>query len=78
MLYWSLRVKFVLILNIAYFLTLFARKCLHILTEQKKVKSLKIENLDQTSEKRTPPNSGQFDQTHRCPLSNCTSEMKKS
>ena len=38
--YWSLRVKFVLILNIAYFLTLFARKCLLILTEQKKGKKL--------------------------------------
>ena len=25
-----------------------------------KVKSLKIEYLDQTSENRTPPNSGQF------------------
>ena len=36
MLYWSSRVKSVLILNIAYFLTLFVRKCLHILIEQRK------------------------------------------
>ena len=28
--------------------------------KMKKVKSLKIENFDQVSEKRTPPNSGQF------------------
>ena len=32
---------------------------------KKKVKSLKIENFDQTSEKLTPPS---FDQTRRCPL----------
>ena len=53
MLYWSSRHQTVL-------LTLFVRKCLHILIEQKKVKSLKTENFDQTSEKQTPPNSGQF------------------
>ena len=29
-------------------------------TVRKKVKSLKIENFDQTSEKQTFPNSGQF------------------
>ena len=37
-LYWSSRVKCGLILNIAYFLTLFIRKCLHILIEQRKCK----------------------------------------
>ena len=61
MLYWSSGVKCVLILNIAYFLTIFVKKtstCLDRAT--KKVKSLKIENFDQNSEKRTPPNSGQF------------------
>ena len=36
MLYWSSRVESVLILNIAYFLTLLVRKCLHILLEQRK------------------------------------------
>ena len=36
MLYWSPRVKSVLILNSAYFLTLFVRRCLHILIEQRK------------------------------------------
>ena len=41
---------------------------------KKKLKSLKIETFDQTSKKRTPPNSGHlriadnFDQTRRCPL----------
>ena len=37
-LYWSSRVKSVLILNIAYLLTLFIRKCLHVLIEQRKRK----------------------------------------
>ena len=37
MLYWSSRVKSVLILNIAYFLTLFVRKCLHILKAQRQI-----------------------------------------
>ena len=36
MLYWSSRVKSILILNIAYFLTLFIRKCLLVLIEQRK------------------------------------------
>ena len=36
MLIWSSRVKSVLILNIAYFLTLFVSKCSHILIEQRK------------------------------------------
>ena len=36
MLYWSSRVKSVLILNRAYFLTFFVRRCLHILMEQRK------------------------------------------
>ena len=36
MLYWSSIVKSVLILNIPDFLTLFVRKCLHILIEQRK------------------------------------------
>ena len=39
--YWSSRVKSVLILNIAYFLTFFIKKCLHILKEQRKGKKLK-------------------------------------
>ena len=60
MLYWSSRVTSVLILNIAYFPTLFVRKCLHNLIAQKKAKSLKTKNFDQTSEKWTPRNSGQF------------------
>ena len=36
MLYWSSRVKSAVVLNMAYFLTLFVRKCLHILIEQTK------------------------------------------
>ena len=60
MLYWSSRVKSVFILNIAYFLTLFVRKCLHILIKQRKRQKLKTENFDQKSEKQTPPNSEQF------------------
>ena len=68
MLYWSSRVTSVLILNIAYFPTLSVRKCLHILIEQKKTKSLKTENFDQTSEKWTPLNSGQFWPDRRCSL----------
>ena len=60
MLYWSSRVKSVFILNIAYFLNLFVRKCLHILIKQRKTKKLKTENFDQKSEKRTSPNSKQF------------------
>ena len=58
MLYYSSRVKSVLTLNIAYFLTLFVRKCLDRANE--KVKSLKIENFDETSKMRTLPNSGKF------------------
>ena len=51
----------VLILNIAHFLTLFCQKMSTYFERAKKeVKSLKIENFDQTSEKWTPPNSGQF------------------
>ena len=68
MLYWSSRVTSVLILNIAYFPTLSVRKCLHILIEQKKTKSLKTENFDQASEKWTPLNSGQFWPDRRCSL----------
>ena len=60
MLHWSSRVKSVFILNIAYFLNLFVRKCLHILIKQRKTKKLKTENFDQKSEKRTSPNSKQF------------------
>ena len=60
MLYWSSRATSALILNIAYFPTLSIRKCVHNLIEQKKAKSLKTENFDQTSEKWTPLNSGQF------------------
>ena len=56
MLHWSSRVKSVLILNMAYFLTLF----LYLDREKKKVESLKIKNFDQTSEKSRPPNSGKF------------------
>ena len=48
MLYWSSRLKNILILKPKYFLTLFVRKSLRILTEQKKVKSLKTRNFDQT------------------------------
>ena len=36
MLHWSSRVKRVLILNIAYFVTLIVRKCLHVLIKQGK------------------------------------------
>ena len=36
MLYWSLRVTSVLILNIIYFLSLFVIKCLHVFIEQRK------------------------------------------
>ena len=32
----------------------------YLVRAKKKVKSLKIERFDQTAEKRTPPNSGQF------------------
>ena len=39
MMYWSSRVESVLILNIAYFLTLFVRKYLCILIEQRKRKN---------------------------------------
>ena len=60
MLHWSSRVKSVFILNIAYFLNLFVRKCLHILIKQRKTKKLKTDNFDQKSEKRTSPNSKQF------------------
>ena len=63
MLYRSSRVKSVLILNIAYFLTLFVRKYLD--RAKKKVKSLKIENFDQASDLQIADN---FDQTRRCPL----------
>ena len=35
---------------------------------KKKVKILKIENFNQTSEKRTPPNCRYFDQIRGCPL----------
>ena len=71
MLYWSSRVKSVLILNIAYFVTFFVKKCLaaYLDRAKKNDKSLKIENFDQTSEKQTPLNiADNFDQTHRCPL----------
>ena len=61
MLYWSSRVKSVLILNIAFSLTLFCQKMSTYLDRaKKKVKSLDIENFDQISEKWTPPNSGRF------------------
>ena len=51
MLYWSSRVIKVLILNIAYFLTVFVKKASTYFDRAKKeVKSLKIENFDQTSE----------------------------
>ena len=61
MLYWSSRVKNVFILNIAYFLTPFFQKMTTYLDRaNKKVKSLKIDNFDQTSGNRTPPNNGQF------------------
>ena len=61
MLYWSPRVKSVLVLNRAYFLTLFCQKMSTYLDRAKeKVKNLKTDNFDQTSENRTPPNSGQF------------------
>ena len=61
MLYSSSRVKSVHILNIASFITLFCQKKYTGLDRaRKKVKSLNIENFYQTSEKRTPPNSGQF------------------
>ena len=36
MLYWSLTVTSVLILNIIYFLSLFVIKCLHVFIEQRK------------------------------------------
>ena len=53
--------------------------------KKKKVKSLKIENFDQTSEKETPPNSGKFwldpwvytIQRFVC-LNNIINRMKKS
>ena len=65
MLYYSSRVKSVLTLNIAYFLTLFVRKCLDRANE--KVKSLKIENFDETSKKRTFQIAENFDYTRWCP-----------
>ena len=58
MLYYSSRVKSVITLNIAYFLTRFVKKCLDRANE--KVKSLKIENFDETSKMWTLPNSGKF------------------
>ena len=56
MLHWSSRVKSVLILNIAYFLTLL----LYFDREKKKVESFKVKTFDQTSEKRRHANSGKF------------------
>ena len=65
MLYWSLRARSILILNIAYFLTLFVRKNSSLFLSyldraMKKVKSLKIENFDQISEMPTYRKGGQF------------------
>ena len=58
---WSSRVKSVLIPNVPYFVThTFQKMSTYFDRAKKKIKSLKIENLDQTSEKWTPPNTGQF------------------
>ena len=47
--------------EVQVFLHTFCRKIITYLdTAKKKVKYLKIENFDQTSEKQTPPNREQF------------------
>ena len=60
-LYWSSRVERVLILNMGRFLPFFIRKCLQILTKQRKrQKTEKLKVLAKPPKKWTPPNSGQY------------------
>ena len=77
MLYWSSRLKSFLILNVAYFLTLFVRKCLHVLIAQKKKKNKQTNKRLKASKFKIltkPPKSGDLriadnvDDTRRCPL----------